>query len=218
MPETWIVPADHRKLTPNRYHAGNRPALVLPVELVVIHYTAAAGESGSLAWLTNTQAMASAHFLIGRSGELWELAPLEDRTWHAGGASSRWRGQPPNPRSIGIELANVGPLTKRPAAGEPDRLVDANGRVFTGEVFTAPDGGLWEAFPEAQLAALDVLARELLARFPALAEALPPEGQLPRWCGHADVDPKRKVDPGPAFPWARIRAIVEAEVNRHDAD
>ena len=217
MSETWIAPPERRKLTPNRYHAGNRPELLLPVELVVIHYTAAAAESGSLAWLTDNRALASAHFLIGRSGDLWELAPLEDRTWHAGGASSRWRGQPPNPRSVGIELANVGPLTKRPAAGVPDRLVDANGRVFTGEVFSAPDGGLWEAFPEAQLAALDGLARELLARFPALAEASPPEGQLARWCGHADVDPKRKVDPGPAFPWPRLRGIVAGSRSVHRA-
>jgi N-acetylmuramoyl-L-alanine amidase len=50
-------------------------------------------------------------------------------------------------------------------------------------------------FPEAQIAALEALARGLLAR-----HAIP----RPRVLGHSDVAPLRKQDPGERFPWARL--------------
>jgi N-acetylmuramoyl-L-alanine amidase len=52
-------------------------------------------------------------------------------------------------------------------------------------------------FPEAQIAALIALAQGILQRHP-----IPP----PRVLGHSDVAPKRKIDPGEKFPWARLAA------------
>jgi N-acetylmuramoyl-L-alanine amidase len=50
-------------------------------------------------------------------------------------------------------------------------------------------------FPEAQMAALETLARGILARHP-----IPPRRVL----GHSDVAPARKEDPGELFDWARL--------------
>ncbi len=52
-------------------------------------------------------------------------------------------------------------------------------------------------FPEAQIAALIALAQGILARHP-----IPPRRVL----GHSDVAPRRKIDPGEKFPWARLAA------------
>ena len=53
----------------------------------------------------------------------------------------------------------------------------------------------YRAFPEAQIAALTVLARDIVARY-----------AIPAWriLGHSDVAPMRKDDPGELFPWARL--------------
>ncbi len=70
-----------------------------------------------------------------------------------------------NSRSIGIELANPG-------------------HEFG-----------YRPFPAAQMAALEALAKAILARHP-----IPPHRVL----GHADVAPLRKQDPGELFDWARL--------------
>jgi len=206
----WLVRPADRVLTPNRYHAGNQPGYVLPVELLVLHYTGGYGFEGSARWLANlvkdkagnvVPAKASAHLIVGRGGEVVQLAPLTDRTWHAGGGSSRWRGKPVNGRSIGIEIANLGWLKRQPDG----RILDAWGKAYTGPVFTEAAGGLWEPFPDAQLEAVAWLVSSLVGLFPVLALEDQAAGELPRICGHQDVDPTRKVDPGPAFPLELIR-------------
>jgi N-acetylmuramoyl-L-alanine amidase len=91
----------------------------------------------------------------------------EDRRAWHAGAS-RWAGASDvNGRSIGIELVNPG-------------------HEFG-----------YRAFPEAQMAALIELAREVLGRHPIPAH---------RVLGHSDVAPLRKEDPGELFDWARLAA------------
>ena len=50
-------------------------------------------------------------------------------------------------------------------------------------------------FPEAQLAAVEALCLDIIARHGIRAE---------RVLGHSDVAPRRKKDPGEKFPWARL--------------
>ena len=52
-------------------------------------------------------------------------------------------------------------------------------------------------FPEPQLCAVEALAQDILSR-----HSIRPECVL----AHSDVAPKRKIDPGEKFPWARLAA------------
>lgn len=92
----------------------------------------------------------------------------EDRRAWHAGVA-RWRGADNiNARSVGIELVNPG-----------------------------HEWG-YRPFPEAQMAVLEVLSREIVAR-----HRIPPARVL----GHSDVAPMRKQDPGELFDWARLARI-----------
>lgn len=81
--------------------AGLRP------ELIVLHYTAMNTAQAALERLSDPQHEVSAHYLIGRCGQIWQLVDEELRAWHAGAGA--WGGQGDvNSRSIGIELSNSG--------------------------------------------------------------------------------------------------------------
>jgi N-acetyl-anhydromuramyl-L-alanine amidase AmpD len=74
------------------------------IRFIVIH-VAEGSFAGTVAWLQNPRAHASANFVVGREGEVQQLVPLHDIAWHAG----NWAY---NLRSVGIE--NVG-FTDDPA-------------------------------------------------------------------------------------------------------
>jgi N-acetylmuramoyl-L-alanine amidase len=106
----------------------------LSPELVVLHYTAMATAEAALERLCDPASEVSAHYLVAEDGRVWRLVAEEARAWHAGEGS--WGGRADvNSRSIGIELANPGPL-----AGFPP-------------------------FPERQLAALEALLDAVTGRW-----------------------------------------------------
>lgn len=164
---------------------------------LVMHYTAGRSARASINWLTNKDARASAHLVIGRDGSIAQLVPFNRVAWHAG--QSRWEGLSGlNRHSIGIELDNAGILTRQGGkwrawfgADYPDHeVVEATHRNES-----EPRG--WHAYTEAQLeTALSVAL--LLARKYALKDVI----------GHDDIAPGRKTDPGPAFPMESFRATV----------
>jgi AmpD protein len=59
-----------------------------------------------------------------------------------------------------------------------------------------------QSYSDLQYAALSALVRELQACYPQLTAE--------RICGHCDIAPGRKTDPGPAFDWARLFSSLPA--------
>ncbi len=79
----------------------------IPVEFIVLHYTGMKDEESALARMVNPTMNVSAHYVIGESGNVWQLVDEADRAWHAG--ESMWRGiRDMNSASVGIELVNPG--------------------------------------------------------------------------------------------------------------
>ena len=166
-------------------------------DTIVMHYTAGSSMASSVNWLKNPKAKASAHLVIGKSGKIVQLAPFNRITWHAG--RSKWnkrRGL--NNYSIGIELDNAGVLEKRADGyythfGEPV----ANDRVVLARHKHEQQESAWEAYTEIQLRIVTELCMVLREQY-NIVELL----------GHDDISPKRKRDPGPAFPLEQLREKV----------
>lgn len=163
----------------------NFDARTRPIDLIVLHYTGMQDAETALARLTDPAPVAGKYPGPWQSAEVEPDAPLgrvsahyvvaEDGTVYRlvaeehrawhAGASS-WDGEGDvNHRAIGIEIVNGG------------------------HDFGLPD------FPEAQIEALIVLLREIMARW-SLTRA--------RVVGHSDVAPERKLDPGEKFPWKKL--------------
>lgn len=85
----------------------NFDARLLPVSMLVLHYTGMEDAAGALARLTDPLAKVSAHYLIAEDGQIVRMVGEDQRAWHAG--RSHWRGiDDVNSASIGIELVNPG--------------------------------------------------------------------------------------------------------------
>ena len=74
---------------------------------------------------------------------------------------------------------------------------DVNGRSLGIELVNPGHEFGYRPFAEAQMAALEDLARGILARHPIEARNV---------VGHSDVAPRRKMDPGELFDWPRLAA------------
>ncbi len=76
------------------------------IDMIVLHCTTAATVGGTIAWFLNRKSQVSAHYVVDKNGDIYQMVRDECSAWHAKAANSR---------SIGIEL--VGTAT--------DRLTDA---------------------------------------------------------------------------------------------
>lgn len=163
-------------------------------DTIVIHYTAGSSLESSVAWLKNPQSKASAHVIVGKSGEIVQLVPFNQEAWHAG--QSQWKKRSGlNHFSIGIEIDNAGLLDKR-ADGYYTHF---GKRLDNSQVILAPHkhGNIeqaWEAFSEKQIETVEQLCLTLREEYP-ISEIV----------GHDEISPGRKIDPGPAFPLKKLR-------------
>lgn len=66
---------------------------------IILHQTEGPTSAGAIAWFMNKACNVSAHYVIGKAGDITQTVKLEDKAWHVCNA---------NPFSIGIEHAGIG--------------------------------------------------------------------------------------------------------------
>jgi N-acetylmuramoyl-L-alanine amidase len=80
---------------------------LLPVSMLVLHYTGMEDAARAIAWLKNPESKVSCHYLVAEDGQVLRMVDEAKRAWHAG--RSWWRGVTDvNSASIGIEIVNPG--------------------------------------------------------------------------------------------------------------
>ncbi len=178
-------------------------------DAIIIHYTAmnkAEDAVNSLMHLKANGKNASAHLVIGKQGQIYQLAPFNYKTWHAG--TSFYNGRAGyNNFSIGIEIANLGWLESyddgkffsrfdlmqgaHPVKRGPDEVVKKRHKNphITKEY--------WDKYTPEQINAVQEIC-DLLSQRYHIKEIL----------GHDEIAPDRKQDPGPDFPIELIRNEV----------
>lgn len=80
---------------------------LLPISMIVLHYTGMKTAQEALDRLCDPAAEVSCHYFVDEDGTITRLVPDDKRAWHAG--ASHWRGVTDvNSASIGIEIVNPG--------------------------------------------------------------------------------------------------------------
>jgi len=89
--------------TPNKSKAPREGSTV---DTIIIHYTGSMSTEGTLQWFSNNDAKVSAHYVISRTGKVFQYENWRTTLWHAG--KSEWNGRGSlNRTSIGIELVGT---------------------------------------------------------------------------------------------------------------
>lgn len=170
-----------------KYHSdrrGNEP------KILVIHYTAGRGNGLRLAkYFAAGQREASAHFGIGRPGEVYQMVDTDRNAWHAGKSKFRDSRIPVGRQSIGVEICNTGGAY----------LKDDDPKFVGKHRNPRAKRTTWEPYTRSQQKSLEKLIIDLRAVHPTLQYVTGHEDI----CNSDVVDIKGgKIDPGPAFPWA----------------
>ena len=159
---------------------------IADIDLVVIHCTelpdmAMAREYGERVLYPQAGTGAAGHWYVDRDGSVTEYVPADRIAHHVRG----W-----NPRSVGIELVNIGRYPHWYHSGHQ---------------------AMNESYPAVQIDALLALLGHLGDTLPGLRHIAGHE-ELDTDRMQASDDPAktvaRKVDPGPLFPWEQVLAQV----------
>lgn len=177
----------------------------------ITHYDALGSAARTVAGFTSSATGASTHFVIDRNGDIYQLASIHDRTWHAGQNANEWsetggwftmpngeKTKSPNQWFLGIDLSNWGYLTKT-AQG----YITWAKQKFSGPVFIDSSNRPWEAYTTEAINSYCDLQL-------ALAIELGLEAEMN--IRHQDSAPKNKLDPGPALPFHDLIKRVYEEV------
>jgi N-acetylmuramoyl-L-alanine amidase len=93
----------------NKYKSSNFNFRKKPfkIEYIIIHYTAMRTYQEAIDHLCSAKSKVSAHFLISKLGNIFNLVNIKFRAWHAG--NSNWNANHDiNSNSIGVEIDNSG--------------------------------------------------------------------------------------------------------------
>ena len=202
----------HDFSTPNKSSRGG-----LVIDWITLHYTGGLSAKKAVRWLCNREAKASAHYVISYSGLVYQLAPLNYRTWHVGRGEYFTNGKLIKNRcdrsAIGIELVNPGPVFKN-RYGEWYYKIGNRKYRYNTERYGQPiydklhyedpffENNLsvenyWAPYADIQIDALISLCEALCLAFDIDTNDI---------IGHEDVARPigRKTDPGAAFPWDEL--------------
>lgn len=209
---TRVKVVDHRLVTTEgpqiKYEPTPRVGGHLEPRFVVIHFTVGQSAQAAASWLSRKSPGPSAHLVVARDGSGIQLAPLNRITFHCG--PSEWGDLSGlDPYSIGIELDNAGPMTKKGnkwafkfgGSFEDEDVIEAEHKH--GGPYSA-----WHKYSERQLTTLIAVLRAIISNY-----------DIQEILGHDDISPGRKWDPGPAFPMAMIRerAFAKATGGKFEA-
>jgi N-acetyl-anhydromuramyl-L-alanine amidase AmpD len=125
--DNYLYYSDGKKVA--QRPAVNHGSFIRP-RIIVIHYTGSNNLSQDLGWLRSAVSGVSAHLVVAKDGEVYQLLPFHKAAWHAG-LSSHEGQSGVNNFSIGIE--NVGLGDHWPAAQvEANRaIIAALGAAYT---------------------------------------------------------------------------------------
>ena len=166
-------------------------------DTIVLHYTAGSSAESSIRTLCNPKYKASAHLVVGRNGSVSQLVPFDTVAWHAGRSTYEGRSGY-NKFSIGIEIDNAGPLTKR-----------GNGyAAWFGKIYPA-DEVIGAIHPnESQSKFWQCYTEEQIEKVYEICNLLCDTYEMKNILGHEEISPGRKTDPGPAFPLEQLRRHI----------
>lgn len=191
--------SNHRLVEASWIDSPNHGGSLDVLDTAIIHYTGGGDALSSVQWLCNPRSQASAHLVIGRDGRLYQLIPFDTVAWHAG--RSAWTNpngtlrEGYNKYSIGIELDNAGILESTRSG-----FVSWFGRsypkeeVYYGTHRNETGSRYWHRFTETQVLITEEICRLLIEEY-----------GIKYILGHEEVSPRRKQDPGPAFPLDKLR-------------
>lgn len=171
----------------------NSEERITPITHIVFHFTSDAAQNPENPYNPNNIRETfldygiSAHYMIGREGEIYLLVPENRIARHAGKGDLKnfphYKNKL-NKYSIGIELLAIG--TKE----EMNSMVPAE----TYDAIPRPHIG----FTEAQYQSLQRLVDDIVNRNPAIKK------DRAHIIGHDEYAPNRKTDPGSLFNWTEI--------------
>lgn len=182
-------------------------------DLIILHFTAGpSARSAFNSWTSNPERVATA-YIIDPDGKIYETFDPARWAFHLGLETNRH-----DKRSIGIEIANVGPLS--PAPGDPKTLNwwppkkhcgIADSASYVKASYRSHD--FYAAFPAVQVESVVALVHHLCDTFGIKKELAPPEKRdqwdrafFDKFTGiatHANFR-KDKFDIGPAFDWRSL--------------
>lgn len=177
--------------TPGRFQSGSP-------DTIVIHFTAGSSLASSVNVLTNADSGVSAHFVVGRNGDIVQMLPTNKIAWHAG--ESHYEGRSGlNQYSIGIELDNAGQLKARGDGTYESWFGEVYGEneVLAAQHANQQSIGYWHKYTDVQIARTLSICKVLCSYY-----------DISTVVGHEEIAPARKVDPGPAFPLQKFKALV----------
>jgi LysM repeat protein len=214
------IDIDRRKfaLAPGQYFAET-----FPKDLIVLHFTAGSSARSAYDSWRSTPVQVATAYLVDTDGTIYECFPPNYWAYHlgiTGAAAANWKH---DKRSIGIEIANVGPLKPDPAKPQQlnwwpnDFKTKYCTLAETTKYVAAPYRGYnhFASFPSVQSDAVVSLVQHLCKAF-SIPRVLPPEAQRTAFnmdffksfqgiATHQNFR-KDKTDIGPAFPLARVVA------------